>query len=314
MKTDVFGSLQHDKSFIPDGKSTLDANAKRILKYREVLARILKYAVPDFMNDDISDLVERIAKDPGNSDYAQITDIECDHSGMVSIKFDLRTSATTSAGCEVIIDVEPQNKYRPSVKGSTRTYSLAQRGMYYISRLIAGQLGVNNLRYNTLKKCYSIWLIFDTSISEPQVLDYKMTEQSGKVTTVSQRLSEEIDLAELIFITMDKNLTSTQDIFRFLNALFLNKVELSEFIPVTESTQTIYKEVYSMCDIGKWRYNQGIEQGIEQGEEKAIFSFLDHIIKPGMTANDIVTILCQSFGLSREDAQRYYEKYHTLSS
>lgn len=64
-----------------------------------------------------------------------------------------------------------------------------------------------------------------------------------------------------------------------------------------------------MCNIGEWRY----EQGLEQGEEKMIFAYLDHSIEPEMTVDAIVSLLCESFGFSHKDAQRYYDKYRTLS-
>lgn len=324
-KTGVFTQVQHDQNLISDDQRTRDINAKAVLKYRLVLAHILKYAVPDFKDDEVNDLAGRIAADSKDKACAQIIDIESDHSGLVSIEFDICTNVITKEGCSVILNVEPQNKYRPSIKAGKGTYSLAQRGMYYISRLITEQLGVGDLNYSKLKKCYSIWLIFDSSISQPQVLDYKMTEQSGQLTTVSRRLNKEIDLAELIFITIDRNKTSTQDIFRFLNALFVDKSLLSEFIPVNSETSEIHKEVGDMCNISQWYKDIGMEKGIEEGiekgrekgreegreegKEKAIFTFLDNTITAKSTSTEIKKMLCKFFSLTEEEAQAYYNKY-----
>lgn len=140
-----------------------------------------------------------------------------------------------------------------------------------------------------------------------------MTEQSGAQTTISHRYDQEIDLAELIFITMDRKNVKNEDIFKFLNALFLDSVNLSEFIPLNKETQAIHKEVRDMCDISDWKYEIGIEEGRaegrEEGREGIIFTYLKHSVTPKMTSTDIISMLCNSFGLSQNEAEVYYEKY-----
>lgn len=304
-ETNYFSDVQHDHQLIPENRRTLDAYAKTVLKYRIVLANLLKYAVPDFMDYDVADLAERITADPHNKSYAQITNIESDHTGLVSIEFDICTNVQTNEGSSVIVNVEPQNKYRPSSKGGKGTYSLAQRGMYYISRLITEQLGVGDLDYSHLKKCYSIWLIFDQSISEPQVLDFKMTEQSGQITRVSERLKKEIDLAELIFITMDNRKASAKTIFKYLNALFKGDSDLAEFIPPTEE---FYKEVPGMFSLSDYLEELGKAEGKAEGMAEAIMLFLNNTIT-NQSPSEIVQILCKVFSLSTDDAQKYCEMY-----
>ena len=68
-----------------------------------------------------------------------------------------------------------------------------------------------------------------------------------------------------------------------------------------------------MCDIGTWREAIGLEKGIEEGkakkEEELITAFLNNATTPEMAPEDIITMLCRSFGFSPETARKHYERY-----
>ena len=54
---------------------------------------------------------------------------------------------------EIIVNVEAQNKYNPG-------YPLIKRGIYYVSRMLSAQNGVDfkSGEYGKLKKVCSIWI------------------------------------------------------------------------------------------------------------------------------------------------------------
>jgi hypothetical protein len=53
-------------------------------------------------------------------------------------------------------DLEPQKTYKPG-------YPIEKRGYYYLSRRFSSQLSLvfNDTDYNSLEKCYSIWICRD---------------------------------------------------------------------------------------------------------------------------------------------------------
>ena len=73
-----------------------------------------------------------------------------------SVTYDIRFYAQAPRDgtlMEIIVNVEAQNKYNPG-------YPLIKRGIYYVSRMISAQNGVDfkNGEYGKLKKVCSIWI------------------------------------------------------------------------------------------------------------------------------------------------------------
>ena len=73
-----------------------------------------------------------------------------------SVTYDIRFYAQAPRDgtlMEIIVNVEAQNKYNPG-------YPLIKRGVYYVSRMISAQNGVDfkNGEYGKLKKVCSIWI------------------------------------------------------------------------------------------------------------------------------------------------------------
>lgn len=54
---------------------------------------------------------------------------------------------------------------------------------------------------------------------------------------------------------------------------------------------------------------QGIEKGIEQGKEQGIEALILDNIEDGFDREKILAKLMKRFGISREQAEGYYEKY-----
>lgn len=296
--------LFEDVEETPNSERTSDANAKNILRYKCVLARILKFAVPDFSAYSIEDIEERIASDSNNSKYANIEAIESSHTGISTVRFDIRTDFNIDSHSSVILNFEAQNVLRPSENG--HKYSLAQRGMYYLARLLTDQLSKGDNDYSKLRKCYSIWIVFRPAGNEAQILYYTMKNKGDK-TLLAQEYEDYVDLAELVFIILGEN-TQYRDIFSFLEGLFKKPEMLSDYIPKTIDTGDLYEEVSTMCNMRDIGYEEGIEQGIEQGVEKGIYAMIRTLRRLKLSDEQIVLQICEEFKLTAEEAREYLSK------
>ena len=308
-----YTSFFSNQSKIPKDKLTKDANAKSVLKYRCVLARLLKYAIPDFYSESIEDIESWIVADENDSSIALIRNLASSHTDMATIEFDLRTDAKLPGGCNVIINVEPQNKLNPSRNGET--YSLAKRGVFYLSRLISEQQENGKARYENLAKCYSIWIVFNSEGNESQVIDYVFKNQ-GDSTVLSSKYDKDVDLMELVFLILNEKDNNSRDIFGLLNGLFTNPSLLPKYIPRSVDTQKIYEEVSTVCDIGEVRYEQGIEEGIEkgieQGIEKGIKTLIETLQELNTPTTIIISKLMSKYNLTESQAKSYLAKSSNL--
>lgn len=253
-------------------KPTHDAAAKSILSYRIVLANILKYSLEEFAGYDAENLADLIEANEDNPQLAKIESIESSHSSIVTIKFDVKTRLSNSNGCEVILNVEAQNKLYPTVKnkdGKYHAYSLAKRGMYYVSRMITEQLGTGDEDYQKLKKCYSIWIVFNPESNEPQVLTYSVKNTSHVGSAIEYRYNQDVDLFDLVFIMTDRNGISQDSIHRLIGGLFFDRIDqLKKFIPDNQVYKNVYREAESMCDMREVYLEEGREEGSNYNVER----------------------------------------------
>ena len=159
-------------------KSRYDAEAKRILADKTVLAWIMQYTIQEFHKYSIKTIVDCIEGKPevataqlmpGYSGEA-IEGITNDDSvpGEGRITYDIKFYAftPTKKHVKIIINVEAQNRYNPG-------YDLATRSVFYCARMLSSQLDVefSAKNYDGIKKVYSIWVCMNA----PQYAEYTIT-------------------------------------------------------------------------------------------------------------------------------------------
>ena len=323
--TSYFTPVKETVESFPNTKK--DAAAKNILSYREVLASILKYATQDFSRYSVAEIREMIEPNDNNPQLAKLIDVESSHSNLSTIEFDIKTSLA-GPSCKCILNVEPQNVLEPSVKtedGQYIRYSLAKRAMYYAARMITDQLGSGNNNYQQIKKCYTIWLLFNPKNNMPEVITFKPQGLNNSNSPLAQKYEKDFDLFEAIFIVADPKDQVNTDIQNLLKALFFNKSDvLKEYITID---QAIYKEVDSMCDmrevykevykdIGleegrkegreegrKEGREEGRKEGQEKGQEAAYLTCATNLLKNQLSEFEVVETLMTLFDLTQEKAQ-----------
>lgn len=145
---------------------------KELLADIQVLARIVKHTVVEVENLSIEQIMACIDHDsicigmvpvePGLTNMGRVDSVQTEdaipNEGYVT--YDIRFALIiVELELEIIINVDAQR----SMAYSTLGYHLENRIVFYLSRLISSQKGINfaNSEYDKIKKVYSIWICMD---------------------------------------------------------------------------------------------------------------------------------------------------------
>ena len=309
--------------------AVMDADAKRILRYRLVLANILKYAIPKYSGYSAEEIKEMIPASDRTSDgfYVREENTE-DNEDRKHIDFDvLFPVAGEQDKVSIWCDIEPQGTYMTKTD-APRSYDLAARGVYYLSRMVSRQIstGAELSNYRQLKKCYSIWICFDKLDDKTWV---PTVTRHGFCPLVMpgasqppQRETEAADLMELIIIRAggrSEELSDSPSLIGLVNALWRDINRLSVYIPdKSKEYSVINKEADDVCDMKLVGKAQGRAEGIEigvvkgieigevKGEAKGIINLGSTL---GLSKNQILDHLMKQCNISFDEAVAYYKKY-----
>lgn len=202
-----------DDIYLAGKNPEYDAAAKKLLSSKKILAWILKYCVEEFKDSSIADIRDRyIIGIPETASVPVLPD-ETNAAAMMGtdrisgertedttitegkVTFDVRFRAITPRNelVQLIINIEAQRSRRTS-------YPLLKRAMYYVSRLISSEYGVDfdRAQYGKIKKVYSIWLCMDAPDEKGGITRYRMQEEPeyGNVRTDK----EDYDLQQVVMV------------------------------------------------------------------------------------------------------------------
>ncbi len=170
-------------------KASYDAACKRLLANKVILAWIMKSCIEEYRDCEIQEIVENYIE--GEADVADVpvnideqvseeqiqngaTEDASIYEGVVT--YDIRFCAKAPVSKEkirLIINIEAQNDFYPG-------YPIISRGIYYCSRLISSQYGVefSDAHYEKIKKVYSIWICMNPpKYRENSINRYSITEE-----------------------------------------------------------------------------------------------------------------------------------------
>lgn len=297
-----------------------DVDAKHILKYRIVLANILKYIIPEYRDLSTEKIAEQIPKStlPDGDLFVREEnpeDLE-DHKHII---FDLLFSLRDNNGAAVAVwcDLEAQKQYEKRTSRSTNSYDLSARGVYYLSRMISRQIQSRKdcSNYNNLRKCYSIWICFDQLNSkewEPKITKYRFTPviEEGTTQPPDQECAA-ADLMELVIIRAGGKGCTDNTLIDFVNALWRDTDRLTYYIPKTyEGYQNIKEEAERMCSMREVGRAEGIAEGRVEGRAEGR---AEGIVKTGIKCNlskeQILQYLVEELNITKEEAETYYNTY-----
>lgn len=215
--TEIISTQLADDLAESDMRVRYDNQVKIVLSNKPVLARILKYTVKELVDETLSTIeswigndieISRTAVAPGftNTKLNQAENVD-NVTNEGKIKFDLKFSVFVHNKYEkkIIINVEAQQKGNPG-------YDLCTRAIYYASRLISSQLGVefqNNKsdpkQYDNIKDVYTIWICMDcTKDKQDTIAAFNIMPEMMFPKEREYNLSYRYDILHIVMIHLSK--------------------------------------------------------------------------------------------------------------
>ena len=288
--------------------SAYDTNIKFLLADKQILAWILKYAVQEFKDMAVGDIMDSIGEDievgtkpldAGLSNMGRVnaSGTEDNIPGEGKIFYDIRFSAYhRQAEMKFLINLEAQ---RTSDSGKLG-YHLENRIIFYLARMVSAQKQTEfyHSDYDNLKKVRSIWLCLDSKEGGESIEEINLSRN----TVFGNKVSPcDIDLMRgiIIRIRSGETVKDSQNILISMLEKLISKTSVEEKKRMLTQqygmimTTGLEGRMQTMCN---WSVTimeqgiaegmkQGIEQGMKQGIEKGIKKERIHAIERMIQAN-----------------------------
>ena len=281
--------------------SSYDTNIKFLLADKQILARILKYAVSEFKDMVIGDIMASIGEDIeigtrpldaglSNLGRANTTSTEDNVPGEGKIFFDIRfTAYHIKTEMKFLINLEAQRSSDPARLG----YHLENRIIFYLARMISAQKQTEFFHsdYDNLKKVRSIWICLCNREDGDSIEEISL---SRNTVFGNKENPYDVDLMRGIII----NVRSRENMRDSQNTLISMLEKLLSGVSVEEKKHILTEEfgmimttelegrMQTMCNwseaILERGIEQGMERGIEQGMERGIEQGMERGIEQGM--------------------------------
>ena len=263
-----------------------DASVKEMLADKQILARILKYSLDDFANEELSDIIENMDEpevserrvEPGFSNHQEFnvynkikkSSEEDQVIGEGKIYYDIRFSVYHGhERIKILINIEAQKSTNPSKLG----YHLDNRIIFYLGRMISAQKEVefHNSEYDNLKAVRSIWICMDSADDEDSINRIRFIQENvyGKEAKL-----DNIDKVQGVIIRLRINenaQTSKNELIAMLEELLKSdsaeskKKKLEEEYNIVMDVET-ERKVNTMCNLSEVVLEKGEARGEARGE------------------------------------------------
>ena len=282
---------------VADVKAQYDAQCKRVLSQREILARILKEVAEEFSGMELEEVaaciegepeISSVKAEPGKTNPV-ITGISTEStvSGEGSIYYDIRFCASVPGNGErirLIINVEAQKDYYPG-------YQIPTRGVFYCARMVSSQMGTEfvNVEYRMEKRDII-----------PGFPDIKSAYDKLSVIVIGlcDREKTSNELTGMLNVLLSPDIPA-QDKKRQLAEKYDMKME-----------DGLGKEVDLMCNLSGYVEKKGMERGIEQGIGQGLEALVQ-TLKPVYDFEKLYEAVVENpiyAHVTREEVRRLYEK------
>lgn len=271
-------------------KSAYDAACKRLLANKIILAWIMKSCLEEYRDFSVDEIAEkyidgnpqiaRTALHPDEGEDVsgeQIKEAKTEDSTIKEgrVTYDIRFYAVAPLSGEMvslIINVEAQSNFYPG-------YPIIKRGIYYCSRMISSQYGVEftDSHYERIKKVCSIWICSSPPEYRENTINRYVVREENMIGDIAEKKGN-YDLLTVVIICLghsgDDKYTG---ILKLLNVLLSSEKDPEEKKKILQDdfdikmTKELESEVSEMCNL-----SQGIEEkGIEIGTLRAIENLMD---------------------------------------
>ena len=270
-------------------KAAYDTACKRLLANKIILAWIMKSCLEEYRGSDVNEIAEKyIEGDPQVAQTAVNPDEGAGHDGEQirgarnedstmqegTVMFDIRFYAILPKSGEtvgLIINVEAQNDFYPG-------YPIIKRGIYYCSRMISSQYGVEftDTHYEKIKKVYSIWVCADPPKYRQNTITRYVVSEENLIGEVKEK-KENYDLLTAVMICLGDAEDEDHDgILKLLDVLLSSEKKPEEKKRILQEdfdikmTQELESGVTDVCNLSKGVEERGIAIGMERGLKAGI--------------------------------------------
>ena len=274
--------------------ASYDANVKFLLADKQVLARILKYAVREFESTALEDIMASIGNDieigakpvdTGLSNMGRITEsnVEDNIPGEGKIFYDIRFSAYhRKSETKFLINVEAQRSSDPGKLG----YHLENRIMFYLARMISAQKQTEfyHSDYDSLKRVRSIWICLDNSEDGDSIEEINL-DRKNIFGTKENAYNMDLMRGIIIRVRTGLNRKESQNVLISMLEKLLSQMGAEEKKHALASeygmimTTELEGRIRTMCNLSQVIEAGGIEKGINA---------IERMIKAGATKEQIV--------------------------
>ena len=298
-----------------------DEAAKNLFKNKEILAPVLKYAIEEYEDYTVEEIIGfidgiSISIDTPVDDTSVMVDASDTELASISdklIRYDVRLKSlnpklsTADVLVHIHIDFEVQNDYRPT----NPKYPVIKRGIYYAAREISSQLGVltEETDYDKIEKVYSIW-VCNQNIP-PDLVNTMDKYYIHKEHIIGNSVEPETDydLMEVVMIRRGAD-TGVDAIFDYLSGVFNSDIKKISDYTDTNDNEEIAREVTHMSGLGA-SIAQAAAQ--EAAQEAAYQASIRQLIETARILNapdaQIIRMLMDKFGFSEAVAKDYISQF-----
>lgn len=265
-------------------KTAYDAACKRLLANKVILAWIMKSCLEEYQDFDVNEIAEKyIEGDPQIARIAVNPDEEAEGSGEQiqgarnedstikegTVTYDIRFYAVVPWSGEMvslIINVEAQDKFYPG-------YPIIKRGIYYCSRMISSQYGVEfqDSHYEKIRKVYSIWVCANPPKYRENTITRYSIQEENLIGDVSEK-KENYDLLTAVIICLGHSGDDKYaGILKLLDVLLSADKQREEKKQILQEDfdikmiKELESEVSELCNLSKGVEERGREKGIREG-------------------------------------------------
>ena len=277
-----------------------DAECKRILSNKYVIANILEAIIPEYKGLSFEKILSLIEDGDMSSKYIKGLPTKDKKRYEGDIDFDvLFTTLEEQSKKELgfYINLEAQNSIHEK-------YQMINRAQYYASRLVSGQKNITftHSDYDKIRKVYSIW-----------VLPYSTKEKENKIEFITLRDQNNADnvinsFTNIVFIHLNRNgkfeTNINKNIFEMLSLLFHPSLKEKEHTSkILEDKYSIMKEKEEdeqVCNLGEYLVYTGEQKGIALGKTMGKIDAAISFIQDGMPKEKVFKILNLSENLKMQ--------------
>lgn len=260
-------------------KVQYDAQCKKVLSHKVILAWILKYTMEEFREFSIEEIagaieekpeISAVQVNPGGKAAERISGSqnESKEPGEGEIYYDIRFCAyvpQTKKGFRMLVNVEAQRAFYSG-------YEIVTRGIYYASRMISTQLGTEFSipDYDGIKKVCSIWICMNAlryignALAEYYIAKRDLEGWQPDKPNAYSKMS-------VCIVTLNEKMRADSAFLEMLNVLlsetrsYGDKERLLREKFYIEMDADMKREVNMMCNLSESVFENGQKNGIKRG-------------------------------------------------